>query len=246
MGHLRAGLAAGLMAAVMGLGGCSQIGVAQESGSVAAPNTLTAAEKRAGWKLLFDGATTQGWRGYREASAPPTWQVEDGTLTLTARGGTDLVTTAEFGDFELSFEWKISPRGNSGVMYRVIESPDAPQPYFTGPEMQVLDDGGHLDGKFDTHRAGALYDFAPPLVDAVKPVGEWNQARVVLRKGRLEHWLNGKLVAQSSYGDDAWRAAITKTKFRTMPLFGTAERGRIALQDHGDRVWYRSIKIREF
>jgi hypothetical protein len=237
----------GLAVMLSALGGCSQTGTAQGVGTTtSAPNMLTAAETKAGWKLLFDGTTTKGWRAYAGEEAPPRWQVEDGALTLVERGGKDIVTTEEFGDFELSLEWKISPRGNSGIMYRVKEAPEAPQTYNTGPEMQVLDDAGHPDGKIPSHRAGALYDFAEPFVSAAKPVGEWNHARIVLKGGRLEHWLNGQKVAESSYGDDAWRAAIARTKFRTMPLFGLADRGRIALQDHGDRVWYRSIKIREF
>jgi hypothetical protein len=247
--NLARNLAAAAFASVLAFAGCAQMTPAQSPGQVSAGtrvNMLSAAEKRDGWKLLFDGATTQGWRVYRGEGVPEQWKVEDGALTLTARGGGDLVTVDEFGDFELSLEWKISPNGNSGVMYRVKEAPEALNTWNTGPEMQVLDDAGHRDGKIPSHRAGALYDFAAPLVDAAKPVGEWNRARVVLRQGKIEHWLNGQLVATSSYGDDAWRAAIQKTKFRSMPLFGQADRGRIAIQDHGDRVWYRDIKIREF
>lgn len=210
----------------------------------ASMTTLTAAEQAAGWKLLFNGQNFDGWRVYRGGAPAAPWIVEDGAMALTARGGGDLVTEEEFGPFELSLEWKISPNGNSGVMYLVKESEAAPNTYNTGPEMQVLDDAGHPDGKIPSHRAGALYDFAEPLVAAAKPVGQWNQATIRFTGTSIEHWLNGQKVAESSYGDDAWSAKVAASKFRTMPLFGLASTGRIALQDHGDKVWYRNVKIR--
>lgn len=210
----------------------------------AAMNTLTAEEQAAGWKLLFNGQDFTGWRIYRGAAPAAPWVVEDGAMALTARGGGDLVTEEEFGPFELALEWKISSNGNSGIMYLVKESEQAPNTYHTGPEMQVLDDAGHPDGQIPSHRAGALYDFAEPLAAAAKPVGEWNMVNIRFTGNRIEHRLNGQLVAESSYGDDAWRAKVAASKFKDMPLFGQASSGRIALQDHGDKVWYRNIKIR--
>lgn len=196
------------------------------------------------WRSLFNGEDYSGWRVYRGGAPGDAWAIEDGAMKLTRGGGGDLVTEEEFGSFELSLEWKISPNGNSGVMYLVKETDAAPNTYNTGPEMQVLDNDGHPDGGIPSHRAGALYDFAPPLVDACRPVGEWNEAKIVFDGASIEHWLNGSLVASSSYGDDAWRQAVAASKFQDMPLFGQAERGRIALQDHGDVVWYRNIRIR--
>jgi hypothetical protein len=212
--------------------------------AVAAPNTLTAEEQAAGWKLLFNGTDFTGWRLYHGGAVTEPWSVADGAIALAGGAGADLMTDEEFGPFELSLEWKISPNGNSGVIYLVNEVDEAQNTYNTGPEMQVLDDAGHPDGKTPSHQAGALYDFAPPLVAAAKPVGEWNQATIKFTGTSIEHWLNGQKVAESSYGDDAWRAKVAASKFKQWPLFGTFAKGHIALQDHGDPVWYRNIKIR--
>ncbi|MDB5453305.1 MAG: hypothetical protein JWO33_1883 [Caulobacteraceae bacterium] len=209
-----------------------------------AVNTLTAPERAQGWRLLFNGKDLSGWKVYRKDAIPPQWQVQDGAIALTAGGAGDLMTAEEYGDFDLQLEWKISPKGNSGVIYRVKEDPSAPNTYNSGPEMQVLDNDGHADGKTPSHRAGAIYDLVVPKEGAVRPVGEWNQARIVLRKGHVEHWLNGQKVAESSYGDAAWRKLIAGSKFKDMPLFGRVPVGHIALQDHGNKVWFRNIKIR--
>jgi hypothetical protein len=207
-------------------------------------NTLTVGERRQGWRLLFDGKDLKGWRVYHKAAIPPEWTVQDGAIALTKGGAGDLMTIDEFGDFDLTLEWKISPKGNSGVIYHVKELDDAKDTYNTGPEMQVLDNEGHPDGKTPSHRAGAIYDLVVPVNAVTKPVGEWNQARIVVSKGHIEHWLNGVKVAESPYGDAAWKAMVAKSKFNTMPHFGLAMSGHIALQDHGNPVWYRNIKIR--
>lgn len=225
----------------LALSACS---LAPPAAETAAPNALTATERAAGWKMLFNGTDLTGWRGYKKDAPGAAWKVEDGAIALTAGGAGDLMTIAEYGPFELSLEWKISPKGNSGVIYLVRELADAPNTYNTGPEMQVLDNDGHADGKFPSHRAGALYDIEVPPDGAVKPVGEWNEARIVFTGSRIEHWLNGRKVAESSYGDAAWKAKVAASKFRTMPGFGTFASGHIALQDHGDKVWYRNIKLR--
>lgn len=205
------------------------------------PNTLTPAEQAAGWVLLFDGSTTQGWRGYRMAAAPAGWQVVDGALTRVAEGA-DLITTGEYRSFELSLEWMIAPRGNSGIMYRVTEADSFS--YETGPEYQVLDDAGHRDGLSRLTAAAAVYGLYPSPEGLEHPAGEWNQARIVVRGDSVEHWLNGKLAAAYVLGSADFDARVAKSKFAQWPGFGKAATGHIALQDHGDRVAYRSIKLR--
>jgi len=196
---------------------------------------------------LFNGTDFTGWRGYKGAPVPTRWRIADGAVVLGSEGTRgDLVTTEQFGDFELQLEWKISEGGNSGIFYFVQEIESAPQTYSTGAEMQVLDDPKHSDGKLPSHRAGALYDLIPASEPAAKPIGEWNAVRIVVRKGRIEHWLNGKRVVATTYGDAAWRALVAGSKFKAMPDFAKVPRGHIALQDHGDRVWYRNIRIRTF
>jgi hypothetical protein len=196
----------------------------------------------AGWRPLFDGRTLAGWRRYRGGDVASGWRVVDGTLVREARGG-DIITTDEFGNFELTLEWKIAPGGNSGIMYRVTEDADAP--YETGPEMQVLDDERHPDGRSRLTSAGALYGLYPAPTGAVKPVGEWNAVRIVVNGSHVEHWLNGVKTAEAEIGSDDWNQRVANSKFRQWPGFGKASRGHIALQDHGDWVAYRNIRIRE-
>ena len=207
------------------------------------PNTLTGAEKSAGWKLLFDGQSLAGWRGYKETKPGAGWRAEGGVLVTAGRAG-DLVTQEEFGDFELSFEWKISEAGNSGVIYRVGLGDSAT--YRTGPEYQVLDNVKAEDNKKPNRLAGSLYDIgAAPPKDFTKPVGEWNSARIAVRGWHVEHWLNGEKVADLDLGSPAGKAAIAESKFKDWPKFASLLRGRIALQDHGSVVSFRAIKLRE-
>ena len=202
--------------------------------------TLTAEERAAGWRSLFDGATTNGWRGYKRSNVPDGWRVVDGALTRVGAGG-DVITTEQFGNFELSLEWKVQPAGNSGVFYRVTEEGD--QTYFTGPEMQVLDDAGHPDGRSRLTAAGAVYGLYPAPPRVVKPAGEWNAVRIVAHGNHVEHWLNGVQLASYVIGSRDWEARVGASKFREWPGYGRAEAGHIALQDHGDWVAYRSISI---
>lgn len=206
-----------------------------------------AAAGSSGWRPLFNGADLSGWRGYKGSPAPTKWRVENGAITLGVQGGGgDIVTAEEFENFELQLEWKISQGGNSGIIYFVREVEGANETYATGPEMQVLDDARHPDGKLPSHRAGALYDLLPASKAMTAPVGTWNKVRIISRSGRIEHWLNGHKVVATRYGDEGWRRLVAGSKFKAMPHFAKLPRGRIALQDHGDRVWYRNIRIRTF
>ena len=206
-----------------------------------APNTLTAAERSAGWRLLFDGTSTAGWRGFRMTTMPAGWQARDGALTRVSEAA-DIITTEQYANFELTLEWQISPKGNSGIMYRVTEADS--NSYETGPEMQVLDDEGHKDGLSRLTAAGSVYGLYPAPEGLVRPAGQWNQVRIVVNGNDVEHWLNGTQVAHYVLGSPEWAALVAKSKFRQWPGYGKANVGFIALQDHGDWVAYRSIKIR--
>jgi hypothetical protein len=210
----------------------------------AEPNTLTAAEKSAGWKLLFDGKSLNGWRGYKTEAVGEGWKIQDGAVVLTAAKAGDLMTAEQFGDFELAFEWKIAEAGNSGVIYRVGLGETAS--YRTGPEYQVLDNQKAKDNKLGNHLAGSLYDIGPEAPrDLPKPVGQWNSSRLIVRGWKVEHWLNGVKVVALDLASPEGKAAIAASKFKDWPKFASLSRGHIALQDHGDVVSYRSIKIRE-
>ena len=203
---------------------------------------LSDADKAAGWTMLFDGANTAAWRGYKASTLPAGWTVVDGALTRTGPGG-DIVTRSEYTNFELTLEWKISAGGNSGIMYRVTEDNEAT--YESGPEMQVLDDARHPDGASRLTSAGSCYGLYPSPAGVVKPAGEWNRVRIVVVGSHVEHWLNGVKVVEYTLGNPAWLAKVAASKFSQWPPYGKAARGRIALQDHGDEVAYRDIRIRE-
>jgi hypothetical protein len=204
-------------------------------------NMLTDAEQAAGWRLLFDGRTTTGWRGYKRTTMPDGWQVVDGALTRVAAGG-DIVTTDQFANFELALEWMVGPAGNSGVFYRATE--DVERIYHGAPEMQVLDDAGHADGKSRLTAAGANYAITPAPAGIVRPAGEWNEARIVANGARVEHWLNGQKVVQYELWSPDWEQKVKASKFAEWPKYGRAKSGHIGLQDHGDRVAFRNIRLR--
>ncbi|HLY10704.1 MAG TPA: DUF1080 domain-containing protein [Planctomycetota bacterium] len=208
--------------------------------SMVQDNTLTEEEKKAGWKLLFDGKTTEGWKGYRKDKMPDGWQVLDGVLTRTTGGG-DICTIEEFADFELQADWKISPGGNSGIMYRVAETHGAP--YETGPEYQVLDDERHGDGKNPLTSAGSIYAVYPPAKKVVKPVGEWNHTKIVLKGNHVEHWLNGEKICEAEIGSEDWNARIAKSKWAKVSSYAKETKGKIDLQDHGNKVEFKNLKI---
>jgi hypothetical protein len=213
-------------------------------------NTLTAKEKKEGWKLLFDGTDKAGWHSYLKSEATAAWQVADGALTTDeaakkngAEGG-DLVTNDEYENYDLQIEWKISEGGNSGIIFGVHEDPKFGATYLTGPEMQVLDDAKHPDGKYPKHNSGDLYDMKKSVSNAAKPVGEWNKARILKKDGHLTFWLNGTKTIETTVGSDEWKELLANSKFKNWKGFGEYAKGHIALQDHGDQVWYRDIKIR--
>jgi hypothetical protein len=208
---------------------------------VPVPNTLTDDERTGGVELLFDGASTRGWRGYRQAECPGGWQVVDGALTRVSEAG-DIVTVEEYGDFELDFEWRIATGANSGVMFRVTEDHEAP--WETGPEFQILDNRGHKDGLDPRTSAGANYAMHAPLEDVTKPAGEWNEARLVVRGPHVEHWLNGVKVVEYELWSADWQARVAACKWKDRPDYGRRRTGRIALQDHGDWVAFRDVKLR--
>jgi hypothetical protein len=213
-----------------------------------AQNKLTAAETKAGWKLLFDGTSTKGWKVFNGKSDGTAWKVADGALYLdasTKEGRGDLITAGEYENYEFSYDWKIAPNGNSGLLFNVVEDPKYSAVYVTGPEMQVLDNNGHPDAKIHKHRAGDLYDLIACSEETVKPAGEWNEARIISNKGKYEFWLNGKKLVTFTMHDAAWDEMVAASKFKSMPDFGKAKKGHFALQDHGDQVWFRNIKIKE-
>ena len=202
---------------------------------------LTAAEKAEGWKLLFDGTSLSGWRGYKTETPPTGWTVAGGELSRTGEGG-DLMTVEQYGDFEMRFDWKITEKGNSGIIYRIATT--EPYPWHTGPEYQILHNAGHADGKNPITSAGSNYAVNEPVKDVTKPVGEWNEGRVIARVNHVEHWLNGVKVVEYEIGSPDWEARVKASKFGKMPGYGLVKRGYIALQDHGNLVTYRNIRIK--
>ncbi|NJM93597.1 MAG: DUF1080 domain-containing protein [Cytophagales bacterium] len=218
-----------------------------------APNTLSEAEKAAGWQLLFDGQSTAGWHRFKAEKAGAAWKAKDGTLYLDNSkkdggqivGGGDIVTDSEYENFDLRLEWKIAEGGNSGIIYKVAEKEGYDFVWKTGPEMQILDNERHGDAAHDKHRAGDLYDLIACNYEQAKPALQWNEARIISQNGKVSHYLNGHKVVEFEMYTPEWEALVANSKFKDMPGFGTIKKGRIALQDHGDQVWFRNIKIRE-
>ncbi len=214
-------------------------------------NSLTEDEKKAGWRLLFDGKTTEGWRGYKMDKMPPGWKVIDGALVRVsggaggkgAGGGDDIITVQEFDNFELKLEWKIVDRaGNSGIILRASE--DAVTSWHTGPEMQILDNAAY-PGRSVKEMAGACYDLVAPSKDASRPRGRWNAVRVVADGPHVEHWLNGVKLLEYELGSDDWNQRVAKSKFKAMEHFKKPPmKGHVCLQDHTARLEFRNIKLR--
>ena len=221
---------------------------------IIAPNSLTQAEIDDGWVLLFDGKSTDHWRGYQKETFPEKgWIVENGTLKVLssgrgeAGGGGDIITKNKYKNFELSLDWKVSEGGNSGIFYLAQEKPGQPI-WKSAPEMQILDNEKHPDaklGKDGNRAAGSLYDLIPGNMDVVKPAGEWNQVKLLVYNGTVVHWVNGEQVLEYHLWTDDWNNMVLNSKFKDYNDFlNTAEEGYIGLQDHGDDVWFRNIKIK--
>ncbi|GAB3976421.1 hypothetical protein GCM10028806_35920 [Spirosoma terrae] len=223
------------------------------------PNTLTDKEKKTGWTLLFDGKTTNGWRGaYKDKFPEKGWTVADGLLTIQQSDGSesqsfgDIVTTGEYGDFDLMFDFKLTEGANSGVKYFVVEQSPKPKGSAFGLEFQVLDDDKHPDAKMgrDGNRTvGSLYDLIPASSKKANPIGEWNTGRIVSKGHHVEHWLNGKKVVDYERGSEKFRELVAMSKYKAPDYnahgrFGEAPKGHILLQDHGNKVSYRNIKIK--
>ncbi len=216
-----------------------------------APNTLTEAEKAAGWELLFDGQTTDKWRGYNHETFPTLgWKVMDGTIAVEKSGteeegfGGDIITKEKFENFEFSLDFLLSDTANSGILYRVVEVEDTPI-WHNAPEYQLLDNERYAEMGIDNkHFTAANYDLHPAETDYTKPIGEWNTARIVLKNNHVEHWLNGNLVVAYDLESPEWAALVAKSKFAEYPGYGKTKNGHIGLQDHGHLVQFRNVKVR--
>lgn len=213
------------------------------------PNELTADEQQAGWRLLFDGKTTSGWRGYKATTMPASWRVENGSLLSRRNQGEssgDIITLDQFDDFELVWEWKMTAGNNSGVIYRATE--EKASVWETGPEYQILDNQGHVDGLNPLSSAGACYSAFPPAKDVTRPVGQWNQSRIVARGKHVEHWMNGEKMLEYEVGSRRWHAHVKTSKFFPSAYgqsdWGKIPKGHIGLQDYGGAIEFRSIKLR--
>ena len=201
-----------------------------------------------GYQQLSKGSTINGWHTYNKTGVGAAWTANDGVFHLDTKvknGGGDLITDKEYGNFDLKYDWKVSPGANSGVIFYVNEDPKYGATYSTGIEMQVIDNEGHPDGKNIKHRAGDLYDLIESSKESAKPIGEWNKAQIVSNNGNLTMFLNGVQIVKTTLWDDSWKNLIAGSKFAKWQNWGTFKKGKIALQDHGDEVWYRNISIKE-
>jgi hypothetical protein len=217
-------------------------------------NALSTGDKKEGWHSLFDGKTTKGWHKYGGGAVGSAWKIRDGYLYLDTsikenwqvRDGGDIVTDDEYENFDLKLDWMIAKDGNSGIMFYIHEDKSLYNwPWETGPEMQVLDNEGHPDARIIKHRAGDLYDLISCSRETVKPYGEWNEAEVRSLNGQLDLFLNGENVVSTTLWDDHWKKLIANSKFKNMPGFGMFRKGRIGLQDHGNEVRFRNIRVRK-
>ena len=216
-------------------------------------NTLTDLEQREGYVLLFDGKTTEGWRGYQKDHVPAKWKVEEGTLHLNPKAdgdGGDIMIDKKYSDFHLKLEWKIEEGGNSGILYLGSEDPDYYAIYVTAPEMQILDNDRHPDSFLGTdgnRKAGSLYDLIPADSLNFKGAGVWNTAEIIVKNKHVKHIQNGEIVVEYEYGTQMWEALVARSKFPALNpnWVNLQEEGYIGLQDHGNNVWFRNIRIKE-
>lgn len=236
-------LSLSLMAAALLLSGCSN--------TPSVHNALTSSEKGDGWKLLFDGSSLTGWRAYMDDPVEGAWSVSDGALLLkhgsTKDTQANLITVAEYDDFELRFDWKIESGTNSGVIFHIGEGPK--KPYLTGPEYQVLDDKGFRSAKGEPvtreEYTGSHYAIEASAGAAPRPIGEWNSSRILVKGNHVEYWLNGEKTAEYDMHSSKWNEQIANSKFAKWKEFATTGKGHIGLQDHGHAAWFRNLKIKE-
>jgi hypothetical protein len=205
------------------------------------PNRLTAEESAEGWELLFDGQSLEHWRGFKQEAAPAGWVVDDQAIHRADQGG-DIVTRETYQDFELLIDWRVGIGANSGIFFRVTEDRD--YVWETGPEFQILDDANHHDGGDPLTSAGSNYALHPPTTKAANTTGGYNRTHLVVRGNRVQHFLNDRLVVDYELLSPEWERLVAASKFASMPDYGRRPAGHIALQDHGDPVWFRNIKIR--
>ena len=225
--------------------GCAPMGnsIPSASSTASGATPLTAEQRAAGWRSLFDGTSTSAWRGYKEATLPTGWRIVDGVLTKTGSVN-DIITKDQFGNFELALDWKLSPGGNSGVFYRGTEEYD--HIYWSAPEYQLLDDAGHPDGQSRLTAAGANYALYPSPAGIVKPGGQWNATLIVANGNNVQHWLNGQKLLEYDLASPDWEAKVKASKFIEYPHYGRAPRGYIGIQgDHDGTLWIRNVRTRE-
>jgi len=251
---LTASIATGLLACQSSQQKTNSSDTAQATDSSQSTSAINSAlAKDTGWISLFDGQSLKGWHSYGKTSPSSRWDVDSGAIHLNSsvkdpsiHGNGDLTSDDEYENFDLKLDWKISKAGNSGIIFLVQEDTTKyKDTYQTGLEMQVLDDKGHPDRKLPSHRAGSLYDLIQAKEGAVKPWGQWNHAEIKLDNGKLDLYLNDVNVVSTTLWDDNWKKMLAKSKFKEWPDFGTFKKGHIALQDHGNDVWYRNVMIKK-
>lgn len=213
-------------------------------------NVLSKQELTDGWKLLFDGESTKGWRGYNSTEMPLAWKAVDGTLMSSGEGadiGGDIVSTEKYENFDLRLDWKLSPEGNSGILYHVVEAPEYKATYYSGPEYQLIDDIGFPGGVTPYNSTGADYSMTPADTSqkVLNPIGSWNSSRIVFDNGQVTHYLNDKKIVEFTAWTDEWKENVKNGKWKNYPGYGLAHTGLIGLQDHGSQIWFKNIKIKE-
>jgi len=210
---------------------------------LAADNTLSEQERAGGWQLLFDGITTEHWRNYNSPDIDSRWRVEQQTLLLSAKGAGDLITRQRYENFELALDWNIDAGGNSGVFLLVDEN--LPIIYLHAPEIQLIDNEVHADAVVPSHRSGSLYDMIAAPASSQLPAQQWNTLRIKVLQRQLSVWQNGTLTVDVVIGGDRWQEAVAGSKFKSWTGFGENLSGFIGLQDHGDRIAFKNIKIKK-